>query len=255
MFDFTAQPIITRDNVEITVHPMLLFQLVDPVKVCYATVDLTSCVEKLVTTTLRSIIGDIDLDDTLASREEINRAILHKVSHVYLDWGMRVNQVKVLEIQPTVSIQDAMHKQLSAERIRRAAIVTAEGYREQVRTEAEGAAQAAVAISNGEAAVMRLKAEGVAKSKELLADAEAGAVGAVSSVLALCGVEPSQYLIAMRYLEALAQMAKSAARRHIVFPFEADLHGAVRDVAAQRVGQAGVDPPTARFLKRPTQTC
>lgn len=170
------------------------------------------------------------LDDTLASREEINRAVLHKVSNVCLDWGMQVNQVEVLEIQPTSSIQEAMHKQLSAERIRRAAIVTAEGYREQVRTEAEGSAQAAIAISNGEAAVMRLKAEGVAKSKELLADAEASAVEAVASMLELCGVEPSQYLIAMRYLEAFAQMSQSAAKRHIIFPFEAQLHGATRDL-------------------------
>jgi regulator of protease activity HflC (stomatin/prohibitin superfamily) len=171
------------------------------------------------------------LDDTLASREEINRAILHKIYNVCLDWGMQINQVEVLEIQPTNSIQEAMHKQLSAERVRRAAIVTAEGYREQVRTEAEGAAQAAIAISNGEAAVMRLKAEGVAKSKELLADAEARAVETVASMLQLCGVEPTQYLIAMRYLEAFSQMARQAASRHVIFPIEASLHGAVRDVS------------------------
>mmetsp|Transcript_11346 Transcript_11346/g.33644 ORF Transcript_11346/g.33644 Transcript_11346/m.33644 type:complete len:333 (+) Transcript_11346:99-1097(+) len=229
MFDFMSQAIITRDNVELTVHPMLLYQLVDPIKVAYQTFDLPTAVSNLVRTSLRSIIGDMGLDDTLASREEINSAMSQKISRICLDWGMKVTQVEVLEIYPTPSIQQAMHKQLSAERVRRAAIVTAEGYREQVRTEAEGSSQAAIAISNGEAAVQRLRAEGAAKSKEVLADAEARSVETLAQVLKMFGVEPTQYLIGVRYLETFLAVAGGAHERSIVFPYEASIFGMVKD--------------------------
>jgi len=231
VLDFQSQSIITRDNVEITVHPMLLYQLMDPVKVAYQTYDLPNAVGNLVRTSLRSIIGDMGLDDTLASREEINRAMHLKIARVCLDWGMKITQVEVLEIQPTRSIQEAMHKQLSAERIRRAAIVTAEGYREQVRTEAEGESQAAIAVSTGEAAVKRLHAEGQAKAKEVLAEAEAKSVEALADTLRLFGVEPTQYIVGLRYLETFQLIAKAAHSRHIIFPYEANLHGLVKDLS------------------------
>mmetsp|Transcript_5232 Transcript_5232/g.12991 ORF Transcript_5232/g.12991 Transcript_5232/m.12991 type:complete len:264 (-) Transcript_5232:206-997(-) len=232
VLDFQSQEVITRDNVQLMIHPMLLYQLVDPIKVAYQTYDLPRAVGNLVRTSLRSIVGDMGLDDTLASREEINRAMHLKIARVCLDWGMKITQVEVLEIHPTRSIQEAMHKQLSAERIRRAAIVTAEGYREQVRTEAEGESQAAIAISMGEASVKRLHAEGQAKSKEVLADAEAKSVEALSATLTLFGVEPTQYIVGLRYLETFLLVAQKAASRHIIFPYEASLYGLVKDLSA-----------------------
>merc|ERR1712072_137475 len=123
LMDFEHQKIITRDNVEITVHPMIVFNLFDPVRVAYETFDLSHAVMKLVQTTLRSIIGDMGLDDTLASREEINRALMQKISLICNNWGVEITRVELLEIAPTQSMQNAMHKQLSAERVRRAQIV------------------------------------------------------------------------------------------------------------------------------------
>ena len=114
MLDFPTQAIITRDNVEINVHPMLLYRIVNPLRAVYETYDLCHAVEKLVQTTLRAIIGDMGLDDTLASREEINRSLSHKIHNVCLNWGISITKVELLEITPTNTVQAAMHQQLAA---------------------------------------------------------------------------------------------------------------------------------------------
>ena len=136
IFDLPLQSIITRDNVEITVHPMMVIQITDPVRVAYEVVvgsgvhsqtyDLIEAVERLVQTSLRSVIGDMGLDDTLASREEIEKLVSNKVCKVCQDWGLTISGVDLLEIDPTDTIQAAMHEQIRAER-----------YAEQVRLEGE----------------------------------------------------------------------------------------------------------------------
>lgn len=129
LMDFPNQSIITRDNVQISVHPMLLYRIEDPVRAVYEAYDLAQCVENLVQTTLRAIIGDMGLDDTLASREEINRILSQKIrfvssvwfvwshshSHICFNWGLRLVKVDLLEITPTGSIMAAMHKQLKVQ--------------------------------------------------------------------------------------------------------------------------------------------
>ena len=147
IFDLPLQSIITRDNVEITVHPMMVIQITDPVRVAYEVVvgsgvhsqtyDLIEAVERLVQTSLRSVIGDMGLDDTLASREEIEKLVSNMVCKVCQDWGLTISGVDLLEIDPTDTIQAAMHEQIRAERYRRTQKVTAEGYAEQVRLEGE----------------------------------------------------------------------------------------------------------------------
>ena len=147
IFDLPLQSIITRDNVEITVHPMMVIQITDPVRVAYEVVvgsgvhsqtyDLIEAVERLVQTSLRSVIGDMGLDDTLASREEIEKLVSNKVCKVCQDWGLTISGVDLLEIDPTDTIQAAMHEQIRAERYRRTQKVPAEGYAEQVRLEGE----------------------------------------------------------------------------------------------------------------------
>ena len=129
IFDLPLQSIITRDNVEITVHPMMVIQITDPVRVAYEVVvgsgvhsqtyDLIEAVERLVQTSLRSVIGDMGLDDTLASREEIEKLVSNKVCKVCQDWGLTISGVDLLEIDPTDTIQAAMHEQIRAERYRR----------------------------------------------------------------------------------------------------------------------------------------
>ena len=145
IFDLPLQSIITRDNVEIIVHPMMMIQITDPVRVAYEvrlsegdhlqTYDIIEAVERLVQTSLRSVIGDKGLDDTLASREEIEKLVSNKVCKTCQDWGLTISGIDLLEIDPTNTIQTAMHEQIRAERYRRTQKVTAEGYAERVRLE------------------------------------------------------------------------------------------------------------------------
>ncbi|KAF0696918.1 Aste57867_12364 [Aphanomyces stellatus] len=227
IMDFRVQTIITRDNVEITVRPMVIYEFCDPMKVCYEVYDLSLAMRTLVRTTLRSIIGDMGLDDTLASREEINRGIQQKISHICFNWGVRIHRVELLEIAPNMSVQSAMHMQLSAERVRRAAIVTAEGYREKVKTEAEGEAQAKIALATGEQQCMIIRAKAAAEARLLIARAEAEALTVVKESLQDMAVDTTQYMIALRYMETLTAVATSSKRCEMFMPFETDVIGAL----------------------------
>ena len=172
IMDFPSQPIITRDNVEITVHPMLLYKLIKPMRVVYETFDISHAVEKIVQTTLRAIIGDMGMDDTLASREEINRALKTRIQKIVRNWGMLIIRVELLEITPTASVQQAMNKQLIAERERRALVVKSDGYRLQTKMVAEGNCESVKAISTGEMQVRSLTAKGQSEAKTIIAEAE-----------------------------------------------------------------------------------
>lgn len=207
---------------------MLFFELVDPIRVAYETYDLHHAVEKLVQTTLRSIIGDMGLDDTLASREEINRGILQKIDHVCLNWGIKICRVELLEIIPTQSVQEAMHNQLAAERLRRASIVTAEGYREKVKTEAEGNCQASIALATGRQQSMIIRAKAAADARVIIARAEADAIRIVGETLSDLNIDTTQYMIATKYMETLTAVAGNASERKIFLPLETDIGGATR---------------------------
>lgn len=230
IMDFPNQPVITRDNVQIAVHPMLLYRLVDPVRVAYETYDLCHAVEKLVQTTLRSIIGEMGLDDTLASREEIEKVLKSKIARVCFDWGLEIRSVELLEITPTPLVQGAMHKQLAAERIRRAAIVSAEGNREQTKLEAEGASQSQIALATGDKQVSTVRAQGQADARKLLARAEADAIRIIAAALQEFGVDPTGYIIGMKYIDALTSLACSAGKREIYFPLQTDVSGALGSI-------------------------
>mmetsp|Transcript_48821 Transcript_48821/g.117227 ORF Transcript_48821/g.117227 Transcript_48821/m.117227 type:complete len:331 (-) Transcript_48821:144-1136(-) len=226
VMDFPNQSIITRDNVEIQVHPMLVFRLVDPVRAVYETYDLSHAVEKLVQTALRSIIGDMGLDDTLASREEIERGLRIKIQRVCHNWGLEIMSVELLEITPTSTVQEAMHKQLAAERVRRASIVEAEGVRGQMKLEAEGDCQAQIALANGHKAATVLRAKGTSDARVLLARAEAEAVTVIAEQLHSFGVNATAYLIGLKYIETFTTIASHASRRTIYMPYETDIVGA-----------------------------
>jgi len=226
VMDFPLQSIITRDNVEIRIHPMLLYKIEDPVRACYEVYDLAHAVEKLVQTTLRSIIGDMGLDDTLASREEINRTLTQKISNVVLNWGFRLLKVELLEILPTPTIQEAMHKQIAAERMRRAAIITADGYRERVKTEAEGECQSMIALSKGDQQSGVTQAKGQGDARLIKANAEAEAVRIVGAALKDFNIDTTQYLVGIKYIETFTNLAVQATKRLIYFPYETDVVGA-----------------------------
>lgn len=231
ILDFANQPVVTRDNVKIEVHPMLLYRLVDPVRVAYETYDLPHAVEKLVQTSLRSIIGEMGLDDTLASREEIERSLKAKISKVTHDWGLQINSIEILEITPTLVVQSAMHQQLSAERMRRAAIVSADGQREKMKLEAEGECTSAIALATGDKQVTVIRTQGQADARRLIARAEADSVRIIASALQEYGVDPTQYIIGMKYIESLSSMACNAGGREIYFPLTTDIAGALSSVS------------------------
>mmetsp|Transcript_14449 Transcript_14449/g.50263 ORF Transcript_14449/g.50263 Transcript_14449/m.50263 type:complete len:340 (-) Transcript_14449:123-1142(-) len=231
IMDFPNQPVITRDNVEIQVHPMLVYKLIDPVRVAYETYDLSHAVEKLVQTALRSIIGDMGLDDTLASREEIERGLRLKVQRVCHNWGLEIMSVELLEITPTETVQDAMHKQLAAERVRRASIVEADGNREQMKTVSEGECQSQIALANGHKAATVLRAKGTADSRVLIARAEAEAVRVIAEQLHAYGVNATAYLIGLKYIETFTTIACHANSRKLYLPFETDVVGATALIA------------------------
>lgn len=230
VMDFPSQPVITRDNVEIQVHPMCLYKLIDPVRVAYETYDLAHAVEKLVQTALRSIVGDMGLDDTLASREEIERGLRQKIYRVCHNWGLEIMSVELLEITPTPSVQEAMVAQLSAERVRRASIVEADGFREMMKTEAEGQCQAQVAIAAGTQRVTVLHAKGRADSRVMLAKAEADALAILDDSLAEFGVNAASFSIGLKYIETFSAIASHAKSRMVYMPFETDVVGAISEM-------------------------
>lgn len=236
---------------QIYVHPMLLYRLVDPVRVAYETFDLAHCVEKLVQTTLRSIIGDMGLDDTLVSREEIERSLMSKISGVCYNWGLQINSVELLEITPTPTVQAAMHQQLAAERIRRAAIVSAEGFREKTRLEAEGECQSAIALATGEKQVTFIRAQGQADARKLIARAEADAVRIIASALQEFGVDPTAYMMGLKYIDSLTSLASNAGSREVYFPMETDISGALATSMAAHTPSPGVASSGAGAMPAP----
>jgi len=233
IMDFPSQPIITRDNVEITVHPMLLYKLIKPMRVVYETFDISHAVEKIVQTTLRAIIGDMGMDDTLASREEINRALKTRIQKIVKNWGMLIIRVELLEITPTATVQNAMNKQLIAERERRALIVSSDGYRLQTKMVAEGNCESVKAISSGEMQVRSLTAKGNSEARTIIAEAEGKAISIIADALQDFDVDVSQYIVGLRYIETFRVLAETAAQRTVFLPYESDIVGASNAIGSE----------------------
>jgi regulator of protease activity HflC (stomatin/prohibitin superfamily) len=210
VMDFPEQRVITRDNVVIQINGLLFSQITDPMRAAYEVSNLPMALEKLAQTTLRNIIGEMDLDKALSSRDEINakmRAVLDDASD---KWGVKINRVELQDISPPPEIQVAMEKQMKAERDRRAAVLEAEGEKASRVLKAEGLRDAAIAEAEGERQRLILKATG-----------EAGAIEKVTNSLRDSGVSPAQYLVAMEYLKMLKEVAMAEGGQKTVFmPFE-----------------------------------
>ena len=233
VMDFPEQRVITRDNVVIQINGLLFAQITDPVRAVYEVSNLPMAIEKLAQTTLRNIIGEMDLDKALSSRDEINakmRAVLDDASD---KWGVKINRVELQDISPPPEIQVAMEKQMKAERDRRAVVLEAEGEKASRVLRAEGLRDAAIAEAEGERQRLILKAAG-----------EAGALEKVAAALKESGVNPAQYLIAMDYLKTLKEIAMAEGGQKTVFlPFESAAVlggiGGLKEVLAAVPGGAG----------------
>lgn len=221
VYDFPRQNVITKDNVQIEINALLYFQITDPVKAVYEISNLPDAVEKLTQTTLRNVIGELALDETLTSREQINvklRAILDEAGE---KWGVKVNRVELQDISPPQDVRIAMEKQMRAERDRRATILEAEGQKRSAILQAEGRREAQIADAEGAKQSEVLKAEGEATAIQRVADAEAAAIRAVAEAVRAGKADPTQYLIAMKYIEALKEMVKGSGSKVVYMPYEA----------------------------------
>ena len=220
VYDFPRQNVITKDNVSISINALLYFQIVDPKSAVYEIQNLPEAIEKLTQTNLRNLVGQLDLDESLVSRDKINhelRAILDDATN---KWGVKVNRVELQDIIPPTDIQTAMEKQMKAERDRRAAILEAEGLKKSAVLKAEGEKDAAINRAEGEKQANILKAEGIAQARILEADGEKEAIGRIINALADKG-QPDKYLIAMKYLETMKSITSGQNNKVVYMPYEA----------------------------------
>ena len=219
--DFAPQPVITRDNVTMHIDTVVFFQITDPKLYAYGVENPMSAIENLTATTLRNIIGDMELDQSLTSRDTINskmRAILDEATD---PWGIKVNRVEIKNIIPPEEIQTAMERQMKAERERRASILQAEGQKESQIRIAEGEKQAAILKADGEKESAIRRAEGEKRARILAAEAESQAIGQVQAALAdslklLNAAAPNEQVVKLKALEAMQKVADGKATKIII---------------------------------------
>ena len=220
---FAGAPVITEDNLVVLIDTVLFFQVTDPRAADYEIVNYIQAIEQITATMLRSVIGSMDLEQTLTSRDKINALLRGVLDDASGKWGIRVTRVELKAIDPPKSVKDAMEKQMRAEREKRAAILTAEGVRQSKILTAEGEKQSAI-----------LTAEGVRQSKILTAEGEAQAISAVFQ--AVHDNDPDPKLLAYQYLQTLPQLAQGAGNTFWVIPSE--VTSALRSVASAFGGDA-----------------
>ncbi len=206
VLNFPSQPVITKDNVTIDIDAVLYYRVADPQKATYAVQNLPYALETLTRTTLRNIVGEIELDQTLASRDMINRKMREVIEEASIGWGVDVTRVELQSIEPPRDIQQSMELQMRAERERRAAVTNAEASKRAAVLEAEGQREAQVRKAEGEKEAAILRAQGLAEARLAMADAEAEAVRRIAA--SLPPGEAATYLLGLKYLEALPALAQ-----------------------------------------------
>ncbi|MBQ9201915.1 MAG: SPFH/Band 7/PHB domain protein [Bacteroidales bacterium] len=221
VYDFDKQSVITKDNVMTEINALLYFQIVDPVKAVYEIQNLPMAIEKLTQTTLRNVVGEMELDETLTSRDTINSKLRTVLDDATNKWGVKVNRVELQDITPPESIRRTMELQMQAERNRRAEILKAEGEKQAQILNSEGEKQAEINAAEAEKQANILRAEGEARAKVLQAEAEARAIRQISDAVADKGADPVNYLLAVKYVEALKDVAGGQQNKTVYLPYEA----------------------------------
>ena len=220
VLDFPRQNVITKDNVSIGINALIYFQIIQPASAVYEIENLPEAIEKLTQTTLRNIIGEMDLDETFVSRDTINNKLRVILDEASQKWGVKVNRVELQDIIPPADIQAAMEKQMKAERERRAVILEAEGQKRSAILKAEGQRESEIANAEGQKQAAILKAQGLAEARIMQADAEAEAIKRTIGAIEGHG-EPDKYLIAVRYLDTLKKMVEGENNKVVYMPYEA----------------------------------
>ena len=221
VYEFPKQNVITKDNVGTEISAIIYFQITDPVRAVYEISNLPDAIEKLTQTTLRNVIGGMDMDQTLTSRDTINgklRTVLDEAGH---KWGVKVNRVELQDINPPQEIRAAMEKQMRAERDKRAKILEAEGDKQSQILQSEGLKEAKINNAEGEKQAQILRAEGEAQARIRTAQGEAEAIQKITQAVASTNNNPVNYLIAVRYIDKLGEMVSGKDNKVIYMPFEA----------------------------------
>ncbi|HNV44762.1 MAG TPA: paraslipin, partial [Exilispira sp.] len=220
VYDFPRQNVITRDNVVIEIDAIIYYQIMDPFKATYEIANYPDAIEKLTKTTLRNVIGEMDLDETLSSRDKINNRLRIILDEATDKWGIKINRVEIQDINPPKDIKDAMEKQMRAERDRRAIILSAEGEKQAAILQSEGIKQSAINKADGDKQAKILQAEGEAQAKVKIAEAEAVAIKTIAAAISSTKTDPGTYLIALKYIEAFKELSTGKDNKTVFMPFE-----------------------------------
>jgi len=243
VLDIPGQEIITRDNAMVSVDGVVFFQVLDAAKAAYEVSDLYIAILNIVTTNLRTVMGSMDLDETLSKRDEINARLLSVVDHATHAWGVKITRVEVKDIRPPADIVNAMGRQMKAEREKRAVILEAEGARASEILRAEGQKQSQILEAEGR----REAAFRDAEAREREAEAEAKATEMVSQAIANGNAQAINYFVAQKYVDVVGEFARSPNAKTILFPVEATqligTLGGIGELAKEALGGDRPTPP------------
>jgi len=253
---FPPQPVITEDNLVVSIDTVIYFQVTDPIAATYEIANYIQAIEQLTMTTLRNIVGGMDLEETLTSRDQINSGLRGVLDEATGKWGIRVNRVELKGIDPPPSIKDSMEKQMRADREKRATILTAEGQRQAAILTAEGGKQSAILTAEGARESQILRAQADREAQILRAQGEGQAIQTVFQ--AIHDGQPDQSLLAYQYLQMMPKIAQGDANKVWVVPSEftkalEGLGSSIHEIAGipkesdgprTRVDMGTTEPPT-----------
>jgi regulator of protease activity HflC (stomatin/prohibitin superfamily) len=241
---FPPQAVITEDNLMVSIDSVIYFQVIDPVRAAYEAQNYIQAIEQLTMTTLRNIIGGLDLEQTLTSREEINQKLRAVLDEATGKWGIKVNRVELRSIEPPATIRDAMEKGARAERDKRAAILLAEGQRQSQILSASGDRESAILRAQGERESAVLRAQADRQASMLRAEGEAQAI--TTTFNAIHAGKPTQSLLAYQYLRMLPNLARGESNKMWIIPSE--LNDALKGLGTIAASAKGsIEEPTGGF--------
>ena len=217
VLDVPSQDVITKDNAVVRVDGVVFYQVLDAAKAAYEVANLNQAILNLIMTNIRTVLGSLDLDESLSKRDEINAKLLRVIDEATHPWGLKVTRIELKDIQPPRDLVDSMARQMKAEREKRANILEAEGFRQAAILKAEGEKQSAILAAEGQKEAAFREAE----ARERLAAAEAKATEVVSAAIVNGDVNALNYFVANKYVEALKAMADSPNQKMLLLPIEA----------------------------------
>ncbi len=253
VIDVPSQDVITKDNAVVRVDGIVFFQVLDAAKAAYEVANLDLAITNLVMTNIRTVLGSLDLDESLSKRDQINASLLKIIDEATHPWGLKVTRIELKDIQPPRDLVDAMARQMKAEREKRANILEAEGLRQSAILKAEGEKQSVILAAEGEKEAAFRQAE----ARERLAAAEAKATEVVSAAISNGDVNALNYFVANKYVEALKAMADSPNQKMLLLPVEAtgvigSLAG-IAELARNALDKQAEKPPRVNPPPRPQQ--